>query len=66
MKVKVVHLSEPHVMRVLSFPTPERARKTTSNDVKAHTLKEKHAPSYHAQSRRISQSHDFATPSHML
>ena len=29
MEVKVVKLSAPHVMRVLSFPTPER---TTVND----------------------------------
>ena len=46
MKVKVVQLSEPHVMRVLSFPTPERTPKTTANDVKARGLKEKHASSY--------------------
>ena len=46
MKVKVVQWSEPHVMRVLSFPTPERTHKTTSNDVKARGLKEEHAPSY--------------------
>ena len=31
MKVKVVQLSEPHVMRVLSFPTPERTPKTMPN-----------------------------------
>ena len=46
MKVKVVQLSEPHVMRVLSFPTPERAPKTTSNDVKARGLRDKYGPSY--------------------
>ena len=40
MKVKVVQLSEPHVMRVLSFPTPERTPKTTANDMKARRLKE--------------------------
>ena len=66
MKVKVVQLSEPHVMRVPNFPTPERARKTTSNEVKARGLKEKHASSYHTQSHRISPSHHVATPSHML
>jgi hypothetical protein len=38
-------LSESHVMRVSSFPTPERAPKTTSNEVKARGLREKHAPS---------------------
>jgi hypothetical protein len=46
MKVKVVHLSEPHVMTVLSFSTPERTPKTMANDVKARRLKGKHAPSY--------------------
>ena len=54
MKVKVVHLSEPHVMRVLRFPTPERTPETTANDVKARRLKGKHAPSYDTRSRRIS------------
>ena len=42
MKVKVVQLSEPHVMRLLSFPTPERTLETTANDVKARQLKETH------------------------
>ena len=42
MKVKVVQLSEPHVMRVLRFPTPERTPETTANDVKARQLKETH------------------------
>ena len=40
MKVKVVQLSEPHVMRVSSFPTPERTAKTTANEVKARGLRE--------------------------
>ena len=31
MEVKVVKLSAPHVMRVLSFPTPERTPRTTVN-----------------------------------
>ena len=66
MKVKIVHLSEPHVMGLLSFLSPERAPETTANDVKARGLKEEHAPSYHARSRRISRSHRAATLSHML
>jgi hypothetical protein len=66
MKVKVVQLSEPHVVRVLSFPTPERTPKTTADDVKARRLKETYVSSYHARSRRIPQQHRAATPSHML
>ena len=56
MKVKVVQLSEPHVMGILSFPTPERTPKTTSNDVKARGLEEKYVASYLARSRFISPS----------
>ena len=46
MKVKVVHLSVPPVMRVLSFPTPERTPKTAANDVKARRLKDEQDSSY--------------------
>ena len=35
MKMKVVQLSESHVMRVSSFPTPGRTAKTAANEVKA-------------------------------
>ena len=42
MKVKVVKLSEPHVMGVLSFPTPERTPKTTVNETKTRGVKEKY------------------------
>ena len=66
MKVKVVQLSEPHVMRVLRFPTPERTPETTANDVKARQLKETYVSSYHARSRGILQPHRAATPSRML
>jgi len=40
MKVKVVQLSESHVMRVSCFPTPGRTAKTTVNEVKARGLRE--------------------------
>jgi len=43
MKVKVVQLSDTHVMRVLNFCTPERTSKATSNKMKTRRLKEKHA-----------------------
>ena len=43
MKVKVVQLSDTHMVRVLSFCTPERTSKATSNKMKTRTLKEKHA-----------------------
>jgi len=66
MKVKVVQSSESHVMRLLSFLTPERTPKTTANEVKARELKEKDALSRPARSRCISPSHRAATPSHML
>ena len=45
MKVKVVQLSESHVMRVLSFPTPGRTAKTTVNEMKARGLREKYVSS---------------------
>jgi hypothetical protein len=66
MKVKVVQLSEPHVMRVLSFPTPKRTAKTTANDVKARGLRENSVSNYLTQFCRVSRSHDVATPPHML
>jgi len=66
MKVKVVQLSESHVMRVSSFPTPGRTAKTTVNEVKARGLREKYVSSYLTQFCRVSRSHDVATPSHML
>ena len=43
MKVKVVQLSDTHVMRVLNFCTPERTSKATPNKMKTRRLKEKHA-----------------------
>ena len=41
MEVKVVKLSAPHVMRVPSFPTPERTPETTVNATKTRGVKEK-------------------------
>ena len=38
MEVKVVKLSAPHVMRVLSFPTPERTPRTTVNPQRCFIL----------------------------
>ena len=43
MRVKVVQLSDTHVMRVPSFCTPERTSKATSNKMKTRRLKEKQA-----------------------
>ena len=43
MKVKVVQLSDTHVMRVRSFCTPERTSKATLNKMKTRRLKEKRA-----------------------
>ena len=43
MRVKVVQLSDTHVMRVLSFCAPERTSKATSNKMKTRRLKEKQA-----------------------
>ena len=42
MEVKVVKLSAQHVMRVLSFPTPERTPRTTVNATKTRGVKEKY------------------------
>ena len=42
MEVKVVRLSAPHVMRLLSFPTPERTPRTTVNATKTRGVKEKY------------------------
>ena len=56
MKVKVVQLSESHVMRVSSFPTPGRTAKTTVNEVKARGLREKYVSSYLTQFCRVSRS----------
>ena len=39
MKVKVVQLSDTHMMRVLSFCTPERTSKATPNKMKTRRLK---------------------------
>ena len=39
MKVKVVQLSDTHVMRVLNFCTPERTSKATPNKMKTRRLK---------------------------
>lgn len=41
MEVKVVKLSAPHVMRVLSFPTLERTPRATLNATKTRGVKEK-------------------------
>ena len=43
MKVKVVQLSDTHVMRVLNFCTPERTSKATPNKTKTRRVKEERA-----------------------
>ena len=46
MKVKVVKLSEPHTMGVLSFPTPERTPEMTVNETKTRGIKDKYVYSH--------------------
>ena len=41
MKVKVVQLSDTHMVRVLSFCTPERTSKATSNKIKTRRRQRK-------------------------
>ena len=54
MEVKVVKLSAPHVLRVLSFPTPERTPRTTVNATKTRGVKEKYGNMFKAISRDYS------------